>query len=264
MVELLKIVAIQRALLAILVAGIFLPLVGSFSVLSGTSFIAAGFSHIAFAGVALAYLVNVNPLLSSVLITGMAAYLLWNLSEKGGVKYEQTLSILFSFSTALGIVFFGLTKTYISDAMSYLFGSPLTVNVSDLVLLIISMFLYCFFIIFYRRELFLMLFSEELAQASGFDTSGLRLLFYLFTALAVVFSMKSVGALVVFGLIIIPPSLAQRFAKHVWQMLGLSIVIGFICGLIGFLVSLLLDIPVGATVVIFGGLLYALSFIIRK
>jgi zinc transport system permease protein len=264
MIEMLKLSVIQRALIAILIAGAFLPLAGSFSLLSGTSFLAAGFAHIAFAGVALGYLLRFDPLLGALVVTVLSAYALWYLSEKKEGKYEQTLSILFSFFMALAILFFGLTKTYTSDAMSYLFGSPLMANKIDITLLLVAFLFYLVFVIYYHRVLFLIVFSTELSLASGIDVSRFRLYFFLFTALAVVFSMKSIGALVVYGLMIIPPSLSQRVSRHFSQMIWISVLVGIASAFVGFILSLVVDVPVGAAVVVTATMFYLGSFIFKK
>ncbi|MDI6851771.1 MAG: metal ABC transporter permease [bacterium] len=264
MIEMLKLSVIQRAFVATLIAGGFLPLAGSISVLSDTSFLAAGFAHIAFAGVALGYLLRFDPILGAFLITVISAYFLWYLSEKREGKYEQTLSILFSFFMALAILFFGLTRTYASDAMSYLFGSPLMANSVDLILLAAAFLLYLFFVIYYHRILFQIVFSNELSLASGINVSRFRLYFFLFTALSVVLSMKSVGALVVYGLMIIPPSLSQRISKHFNQMIVISVIFGILSSFIGFILSLIIDVPVGAAVVVTSAVFYFISLILKR
>ncbi len=264
MIEMFRLSVIQRAFIAILIAGAFLPLAGSISLLSGMSFLAAGFAHIAFAGVALGYLFRFDPLIGALTITVVSAYSLWYLSEKRGGKYEQTLSILFSFFMALAILFFGLTRTYTSDAMSYLFGSPLMANVVDVTLLVVAFLLYILFVIYYQRELFQIVFSTELSLASGIDVSRFRLLFFIFTALAVVLSMKSVGALVVYGLMVIPPALSQRISKHFNQMIFISVIFGIMSSFLGYILSLAIDVPVGAAVVVIATIFYLLSFIFKK
>lgn len=264
MIEMLKLSVIQRAFIAVLIAGAFLPLAGSISLLSGTSFLAAGFAHIAFAGIALGYFLRFNPLLGAVVVTTISAYSLWYLSEKKEGKYEQTLSILFSFFMALAILFFGLARTYASDAMSYLFGSPLMANLIDVILLVVAFLFYLLFVIYYQRELFQIVFSTELSLASGINVSSFRLYFFLFTALAVVLSMKSVGALVVYGLMVIPPSLSQRISKHFSQMILMAIAFGVVSSFTGFILSLAIDVPVGAAVVVTATIFYLVSFIFKK
>ena len=112
--------------------------------------------------------------------------------------------------------------------------------------------------------MFHMVFSSELALAAGINVSVFRLLFFLFTALSVVLSMKAVGALVVFGLMVIPPSVSQRFSKHFNQMVLGSVFVGIFSALTGFIISLFLDIPVGASVVVVATILYFISVTVRK
>ncbi|HOK22729.1 MAG TPA: metal ABC transporter permease [Candidatus Hydrothermia bacterium] len=264
MAELFGLPVIQRAFIAVLLAGAFLPLAGTFTILTETSFLSAGLAHIAFAGVAIGYAFKTNPLISALAVTVVSAYFLWMVSERTHGKYEQTLSILFSFFMALGIIFFGLSKSYTADAISYLFGSPLASTGADVMLLFGALVAYSIFVVIYRRELFHMVFSSELALAAGINVSVFRLLFFLFTALSVVLSMKAVGALVVFGLMVIPPSVSQRFSKHFNQMVLGSVFVGIFSAVTGFIISLFLDIPVGASVVVVATILYFISVTVRK
>jgi len=264
MLELLSSPVIKRAFISLLVAGAFLPIAGSFNILTRTSFFAAGISHIALAGIALAFVVGLDPLFCAFLVSMLATFLVWKLGKRGFQKYEENLSILFSFFMALAIFFFGLSKTYTSDAMSYLFGSPLGVTSLDLYLIISLFVLYLLFIVLFRRELFHVILSPELSQAVGINVSLVNLLLFFATTLAVLMSMKVVGALVVFGLTVIPSATTLRVSKHFYQQLVLSAIIGVFASFLGFIISMILDIPTGSSVVVVSTIFYVLSLLKKK
>lgn len=264
MVELLSISVVKRALIALVVAGALLPVVGVFSVLTKTSFFSAGISHIALAGIALAYLAGLNPIFLALLVVILASVLIWRMEESGFSKYEEVLSLLFSFFMALAILFFGLSKTYTTDAVSYLFGSPLTVTSLDLQLIMFIFFLYILVVLYFRREIFHSILSAELSMAIGINVSLIRLLLLLSTGIAVVLSMKVVGALVVFGLTVIPPMTAKHLSKHFGQTILISCMLGVLSALLGFMFSIYFDVPPGAAVVIISSFIYFVVLLIRK
>ncbi len=264
MVDLLSIPVIKRALFSLIVAGAFLPVVGVFSVLTKTSFFSAGISHIALAGIALAYLTGFNPIFLALVVVILASVLIWKMEESGFSKYEEVLSLLFSFFMALAILFFGLSKTYTTDAISYLFGSPLTVTSVDFYLISSIFFLYILVVIFFRREIFHSILSAELSVAIGINVSLIRLLLLVSTGVAVVLTMKVVGALVVFGLTVIPPLTAKRLSKHFGQMLIISCLFGILSALGGFVFSTYFDVPPGAAVVIISSIIYFIVLFVRR
>ncbi|MGB9823609.1 MAG: metal ABC transporter permease [Candidatus Hydrothermia bacterium] len=264
MMELFSLPVIKRALLSLLVAGAFLPIAGAFSVLTKTSFFSAGISHIALAGIAFAYFSGLTPIASALIVTILASYIIWRIGESGYSLHEEVLSLLFSMFMALAVIFFGLSKQYTSDAMSYLFGSPLTVSRVDAYLIFSLFTVYILVVAIFRREIFHAILSRELSMAIGINVSLIKLLLFIFTGLAVVLSMKVVGALVVYGLSIIPPLTAKKFSKHFWQMLLLSCIFGVLSSFIGFIISVYFDVPPGASVVLIASVFYIILLGVKR
>jgi zinc transport system permease protein len=256
MMEIFSLPVIKRALLSLLVAGAFLPIAGAFSVLTRTSFLAAGISHIALAGIAFAYFSGLDPIVSALIVTILASYVIWRIGESGFSLHEEVLSLLFSMFMALAVIFFGLSKQYTSDAMSYLFGSPLTVSRVDTYLIFSVFIFYILIVAIFRREVFHAILSRELSMAIGINVSLIQLLLFISTGVAVVLSMKVVGALVVYGLSIIPPLTAKKFSKHFGQMLIISCILGVLSSFIGFLISIYFDVPPGASIVLIASIFY--------
>src|SRR5881296_2993324 len=147
MVDFLTLGFFQRALIAAALAGGLCSVIGVFVVLRGLAFIGAGTSHAAFAGVTFAYLIGVPPMpvaiafgLATVWITGL-------LEERGRMKLDVSIGILYTATMALAILFIGLMKTYNAEVYGYLFGSVLSVTgeelrmIAGLGLLVIGMIL---------------------------------------------------------------------------------------------------------------------------
>ena len=133
MLELLTYDFMQRSVLAAALVGAVCSVIGVFVVLRGLAFAGAGTAHAAFAGVTLAYLVGLPPL-SLAIVFGLATVWItgW-VEEKGRMKLDVSIGILYTATMALAIFFLGLMKSYNPEVYGYLFGSVLSVTTEELV-----------------------------------------------------------------------------------------------------------------------------------
>src|SRR3569832_1173730 len=83
----------QRAFLASLLIGLACSVIGVFVVLKGLSFIGAGTSHAAFAGVALAFLIGAPHLMMAVLNKLSTVWITGFLQEKKKLKPDVSIGI---------------------------------------------------------------------------------------------------------------------------------------------------------------------------
>jgi len=252
------------ALISSILAGFSCSLIGSYVVLRKMAFAGAGLSHIAFAGVAFGFLVGISPLLSALLFSISAALILWYFQVKRNLHFDITMGILFATSMALAVLFLSLSRTYGATALSYLFGSPLSVDGSDLFILFLISIAVLLFYAFFWREIYLVSFSQEIAKASGYNVELITLSLSILIATVVTLSLKSVGALLVFSLLVVPSASAYRISKGYAEYVMYSVLFGILSGSLGMLVSFALDAPSGATITLVSFLLFLISNLYAK
>ena len=105
------------------------------------------------------------------------------------------------------------------------------------------------FIALYNR-FFAVTFDESFAKAVGTKTNILNFIIATIIAVIIVLAMNLVGSLLVSALIIFPALSAMRIFKSFRSVTVCSAVISVFCALTGIIVSILLDTPTGATIVI--------------
>ncbi len=254
----------QKALFASLLSGFLCSLIGTYVVLRKMAFVGAGLAHIAFAGISLGLLIGVYPVGVGLAFSIAASAAIWYLSYRGKVHYDITIGILFSTSMGLAILFMGLSGKYRSSALSYLFGSPLTVNNGDIAILILTAAVAGAVYTFYWKEIYLTTFSEEIAKASGYRTELITFTASMITTVSVVMSMKAVGAILVFSLLVIPPASAYMVSKSYFRMVLLSIIFGVSSSVIGTLISFSIDVPSGAAITLTSFTLFLITYIIGR
>src|SRR5947199_9568407 len=122
----------QRSRWAAMLVGAMCSVIGVFVVLRGLAFVGAGTAHAAFAGVALAYLVGLPPLPLAIAFGLATVWLTGVMEEKGRMKLDVSIGILYTATMALAILFIGLMKQYNAEVDGYLFGSVLSVTPEQL------------------------------------------------------------------------------------------------------------------------------------
>lgn len=262
MLEILSYTFMQRAVVASILIGTVTAVIGVYVVLRGLAFIGAGIAHASFGGVALGFLLGVNPLLSAVVFClGTAWAIAWT-SRRAEVREDTAIGIFFAGTMALGILFIGLMGEYNVDLFGYLFGSVLSVTREDLwlsgalgvvVLVVVGLFF---------KELLFITFDPEMAQVSGVPAQGLYMLLLSVIALTVVLAIKVVGIILVSAMIVIPAAAAYQLTEDFRVMMALAVVIGNLSAVAGLLLSVQFDTASGATMVLTATAFFFLSVIL--
>src|SRR6187397_673737 len=200
----------QRSLLAAALVGGLCSLIGVFVVLRGLAFVGAGTAHAGFAGVALGFLMGWPPLLMAMLVGLATVWITGWVEEKGRMKLDVSIGILYTATMALAILFIGLMKTYNAEVYGYLFGSVLAVTSEELRTIAGLSVVVVGSILLFSKELYSIAFDQEMAEASGVPARRMFFLLLTLVALTVVVSLKTVGAILVFAMVLIPASTAYQ------------------------------------------------------
>jgi ABC-type Mn2+/Zn2+ transport system permease subunit len=249
----------QRALVSSVLIGVVCAVIGVYVVLKGLSFIGAGIAHASFGGVALGFLLGLNPVITAIVFCLATAWGIGFVTRQGEVKEDTAIGVFFASTMALGILFIGLMRGYNVDLFGYLFGSVLAVTVADLwisgalalaVLLVVGLF---------YKELLFITFDPEMAEAAGLPAARLYFLLLSLIALTIVLSIKVVGIILVSALIVTPAAAAYQLTDDFRRMMALSVFLGVGSALVGLFLSYWLDIASGATIVLTATVIFFLA-----
>jgi len=147
-------------------------------------------------------------------------------------------------------------------ALSILWGSLFSITYENVLLLTILSFALLLFVIIFYKELIAVMFQRKLAESAGINTKLFYFSVLFFTGFAVALSLKLVGGLLVFALIVNPTSTAYQFFYDFKKIMIFSPIIGIVSCLIGFYISLLADFPIGASIVIVSASGFAISLLL--
>ncbi|MFC1563009.1 metal ABC transporter permease [candidate division KSB1 bacterium] len=261
MLEILSYTFMQRALAAGVLIGILCAVIGVYVVLKGLSFIGAGISHASFGGVALGFLLGINPILTAVVFCLLTGWGIGLVSRKGNIKEDTAIGIFFASTMALGILFIGLIRGYNVDLFGYLFGSILAVTTQDLWITMLVGLVIIFVVLAFFKELMFITFDSEMAEVAGLPVEKLYFLLISLIALTVVISIKVVGIVLVSALIVTPAASAYQLTEDFRKMMLLSVCFGVISTVGGLFISYWINTASGATIVLMATLIFFLTAI---
>lgn len=264
MLELLSYEFFQRALVGGLFIGLTCGLVSVFLVLKRYSLLGDSFAHASFGGVALGFVLNWNPLLTALGFVGLASLGLDKLVSRLKLYGEAAIALVLSFGMAFALILISVANKMDSTIFSYLFGSILTINSTDIVLAAIVLVLVLIFYKFAYKNLLYSSLNQEVALVRDKRTVLINRLFIVLCALTVVISIRAVGILLISALIVVPGLIGLRLGSSLKSSLVISSVVSVLGILLGIILSYYLDIPTGATIVMTLLGLFVLSLFVKR
>ncbi len=217
----------QNALIGGVIAAVACGLVGLFLILKKESMIGDGLAHTAFGGIALGLLFGIYPLLTALLVSVLAVFAISYMRRKKIATSDSAIAIMVAVGFSTGLIVISLAGGFNVELFSYLFGSILTIDLTDLTLVSILGVSVVAFISFFRRELLSMVFDEDDSRIMGIPTKKLSIIFDLLVAVTIVLSIKVIGTILVIALLVIPGLCALKlnlsFRKTLFAAVGFSI-----------------------------------------
>ncbi len=239
-----------KALLIGLMISVSTSILGIYLVLEKMSLIGDGLAHASFGGVALGFLLNINPVWTAFLVAGLGSFGINYLVSRKKTHGDAAIALALSTGMAIAVVIIGIVGGFNADLFSYLFGSILSISFMDIgFTALVTFSVVCFFFLNYD-SIIQMNFNEELAKLHGVKTSRVRYLLTFFVALSVVTAVRAVGILLVTGLIVIPPLTALQIAKSYKNAVILSVGVSVSGMTLGIFSAYALDIPPSGAIII--------------
>ena len=257
-VEMLSYPFLVRAIIVGVLVSLCAALLGVSLVLKRYSMIGDGLSHVGFGTLAIATALNLAPLVVSVPVLVITAFLLLRLSENSKIKGDAAIALISSGALAVGVMTVSLTVGMNTDVCNYMFGSILSLSMADTRLsVILSILVLILFVLFYPR-IFAITFDETFSKATGTNTSLFNMIVASLTAVTVVLGMRMMGALLISSLIIFPSLTSMRLCKKFKSVVICSAVVSVLCFIIGMVISFKCETPTGASIVIVNIIAFAL------
>jgi zinc transport system permease protein len=277
--EALRFAFMRNALAAGVLVSIACGIVGTFVVIKRIVFISGGIAHAAYGGIGLGYYVKYSllpiwfagsaaardprpgswPLVGAILFSLLAAVIMGLIQRRTRQRADTVIGVLWAIGMAVGIVFVDLSEGYKVDLMSYLFGSILAVERSELLLILgLDIVIVALVALFYK-ELLAISFDETFASVENVPVDAMYIILLCLIALTVVMMMRVVGLIMVIAMLTMPAAIASRFVKDMQQMMVGAIVLGMLFTVVGLWLSYSWNLTSGASIILVAGAAYLLS-----
>lgn len=248
---------ILRALLAGGGVAIVGGVLGCFVVWRRMAYFSDSLAHSGLLGAALGGLYGINLNLTVLAVGAVFAVLLVLLRQQKRLATDTLLGILSHTALAAGICAISLLPPQTIDLHSFLFGDILTVHPDELYWLFIGGVLALLLLVGNWTNLVLAVAHEDIAQAEGINTARAHLVLVFLMTLAVALSIRIVGVLLITSLLIIPAAAARQITRSPEAMAVVAALIGVGAVVGGIGVSVWLDTPSGASIVLVAALFFA-------
>lgn len=261
--------SVRMVLIGTLLMGLSCGLMGGFIVTRRLSLFGDTLSHAVLPGVAVGFLwsqsKNSWAILAGATLAGFVGVAIISLLRRTStIRDDSAMGLVLSGFYALGICM--LTRIQKmefgnqSGIDKYLFGQVVGLSTSDLWTMAFSCILIVCLTIFLYKELLVSGFDAGFAKSIGLPVTFLEYLLWLLLAFAVITSLQVVGVVLVSALLIIPAATASIITERMKALLGWSVLIGCVSGVIGAFLSFLgSQLPTGPLIVLVSTAIFLLT-----
>lgn len=267
------------AILAALLAGLVCPLVGCFLLLRRTGFhgvllpqlgatgVALGFAilpwwieNVGLGGLSLAEaqadphaMMNWHIPWAALCTFGGLGWLLLAGSRDG--RETGRVAAAFAIASAATLLLAQASPFGAEFVAEMLRGEILAVGVHEFETIAVAFGLVLALFVVWHRDFLLVSYDRETARVLGKPVLAIEALLFALVGVTISVGVMIVGPLVLFGLLVLPPLWARRYARTMLGYYLTSIAFGLASVVIGVWASFALDWPLGAAVVAAGALL---------
>ena len=238
------------ATMVAVVAGV----VGFFTVLRGSAFVAHAVPQAGFAGAAGASLIGVNTLAGLGTFAVISALSIGFLGKRG--RHDAVTALTLVFMLGLGALFLSWSEEYASAIYALLFGEVLGVSTNQVLATAVLGVVCILAVVSLYRPLLLTSVIPEVAEARGVRTQRMEMCFLVVVALVTTMSVPVVGALLMFSLMIGAPGAARSFTGNPLGALSLSVALSVTIVWVAIAASYETDWPVGFFVGVLGAVFF--------
>lgn len=249
--EILQYDFMRRAFLVGLMLAVIVPCIGVVVVLRRLSMLGDALSHTSLAGVAAGLVLGINPIAGAVILCVISALGIEVIRKKLPRYAEMAIAITMSAGVGLAGVLSGFVKSA-ANFNSFLFGSIVAISDFEMLLVAgISLAVLLAFLLLYK-ELFFIAMDERAARLAGVPVRSINFVFTILTAITVSVAARTVGALIVSSLMVLPAACAMQLAKSYKQTVIFSVLFGVAFVLGGLFISYYAGLKPGGTIVLLG------------
>ncbi len=269
---------LHHAVWGSVVVGFVCPLVGVYFILRRLVFWGVALPQVSASGIAFAFMLQglgLNflagnesqekhlAIVGALVFTLGTILILAALERRGASLSEGRIGALYALAGATSILFVAWNAAGETEMLGLLKGEIVSISEVDFhaMLDIFGVVSACMFL--FQREFTLVSYDRDMAVTLGRNVLAWDLLLYLIIGVTISLGVMTVGPLVIFGFLVIPPMAALPWAAGMMSLSILASLLGGLSAFTGFYLSYTYDLPLGPVVVCVACIVYFLSTVGR-
>ena len=254
----------KNAFLAILLVSPIFAIIGTMIVNKKMAFFSDALGHSALTGIAIGMLLGMTNINISMIIFAVIFALLLNfIKSKTTYGADTIISVFSSIAIALGLAILAQSGSF-NKYSSYLIGDILSISESEILYLFVAFILIFIFWFYLFNKINAVSLNSTLAKSKGINVKAMENIFAILIAVMVMISIRWVGILLINSLIILPAASSRNIAMNMRSYHLFSIIFALFSGISGLIISYYTNIPTGPMIVIISGIIYFITFGIKK
>jgi len=263
--EFLSMTFMKNALLAVLVMAPLFGILSTMVVTGKMSFFSDALGHSAFTGIAIGVLCGASfPIWFAVGLSMAFAFLFSYVKAKSHQAADTIIGVFSSTAVALGIFIATLKGSSFTKFNTYLIGDILSVTPGEIGLMALALLVVAVLWHFFSNRLMLTAVHPQLAASRGLSVRSIETFFTALVAVVVTLALNWVGLMVINSLLVLPAASARNIAKNLRQYHGISVLFALLGGVAGLVTAYYAGCSAGAAISLYLGLLFAVTFCLRK
>lgn len=248
----------QNALAGVVLISIACAVIGVYVVTRRMVFIAGGITHSCFGGLGLGYFLGWNPLATAAAFA-VAGGLGVDAMSRSKVREDSAIAVIWALGMSLGILFVFITPGYVPELNSFLFGNVLNITKADL--WIFAVFASVAIILFavFGKVIVAVSFDEDFARTLYLPVRLVNAVMMVMVAVCIVLTIKMIGVMLLMSLVSMPQLVAERVTHRYTRMMAVSGAVSTAGCIGGLWLSVILDVPASALIVILLAVFYLIS-----
>ncbi len=270
----LSIPLIQNMFMATVLACVLCGVIGTYVVVNRMVAVTGGIAHTTFGGVGFAYyLMSVyavswmTPMIGALIFSAVAAVIMVVCKRIDELREDTVIGSLWAVGMALGVVFMCYMDRSVIVPSSYesiLFGNMLLIDSGKLCIMAAVTAVILAVTAFFYRDLRIMTFDVTHAKVSGINVVSLDLILHILIAVTCVMVANVVGIVMIMALMTIPAAMGNLFSKDLKGTMLLGTFFAVVLSVLGLFLSIGINTPPGATVVLVIGAVFIVMLVLRK
>ncbi len=265
---------LHHAVWGSVVMGFVCPLVGVYFVLRRLVLWGVALPQVSASGIAFAFMLQglgLNflaggeaqekhlAIIGSIVFTLGTILVLAALERRGAGLSEGRIGALYAMAWAASILFVSWNAAGETEMLSLLKGEIVSISESDFHAMLDVFGAVAVCMLLFQREFTFVSYDRDMAVTLGRNVLAWDILLSLIIGITISLGVMTVGPLVVFGFLVIPPLAALPWARGMASFSLLASLLGGFSAFVGFHLSYTHDLPLGPVVVCVACGVYALS-----